>query len=317
MKYREKIILILTLTITVIGILSYSLKEYLILRKRLDNILHEEFNYNLKKLNEKDLNHISFDYRLKYFAAQREQIVTENSNRQTFFSTLGGVFVFVTAYISWANLELNKEINKTKQIAERFNKAVDLLIHTKTQAHMGGIYILGEIAEEDNSYYIPVMEMLTAYLREYTPLENISKVNLENSDFLYRANIQAVLKVFSKHSEINRDKYKHNLSKIDLQGIQIGGNWNDTDFSGANLTRTNFAFVKLKGSIFRGANLKNTIFDQAELNNVDFKGAENLTNEQLDKAKLSKDIIKPDYLQSSNSNKNIPYYQIFGRIKNN
>jgi len=63
------------------------------------------------------------------------------------------------------------EIARRAQLAERFTRAVDQLGHDKDDVRIGGIYALGQILKEQETgnYHGPIIEILTAYLREHHP----------------------------------------------------------------------------------------------------------------------------------------------------
>jgi uncharacterized protein YjbI with pentapeptide repeats len=172
----------------------------------------------LKSIDEKipfsEIKQPNYDFKkyLEYYILQKEKIIAENNIRATLLNTASGLFFIVTVYFSWRNLkisqkqlELNQKkqldeqkTNTNKQIAERFNKAVELLTHAKTHIQLGGIYVLGEIANTDENYCNPVMEMLTAYIREnvaYLPKNISAQVQSEVSAQFPRENVQAVLNI--------------------------------------------------------------------------------------------------------------------------
>jgi hypothetical protein len=63
------------------------------------------------------------------------------------------------------------EIAQRAQTAERFTKAVEQLGNESDDVRIGGIYALGQIMKEPNTegYHEPIIEILTAYLRQHHP----------------------------------------------------------------------------------------------------------------------------------------------------
>ena len=75
----------------------------------------------------------------------------------------------VTLYLTWrrANAaEWTVEVSVEGQITERFTKAVEQLGSDNTAISLGGIYALERIAKDSEKDHWPVMEVLTAYVRE-------------------------------------------------------------------------------------------------------------------------------------------------------
>jgi len=63
------------------------------------------------------------------------------------------------------------EIARRAQTADRFTKAVEQLGNESDDVRIGGIYALGQILKEPNTegYHEPIVEILTAYLRQHHP----------------------------------------------------------------------------------------------------------------------------------------------------
>jgi hypothetical protein len=100
----------------------------------------------------------------------------ENNARKTLAEVVGGAALLVGLYFTWANLQAtqetatkDRETTREGQITERFTKAIDQLGHEKLQIRLGGIYALARIAGESEKDHWPIMEVLTAYVREHAP----------------------------------------------------------------------------------------------------------------------------------------------------
>jgi hypothetical protein len=114
----------------------------------------------------------------------------ENDARATLAQILGGFAILIGLYFAWRNiaattknLELaNKnfelatkdlELTKEGQVTERFTKAIQQLGATddkgkpKLELRLGGIYALERIARDSERDHWPIMEILTAYVREH------------------------------------------------------------------------------------------------------------------------------------------------------
>jgi hypothetical protein len=60
-------------------------------------------------------------------------------------------------------------LTREGQITERFTRAIDQLGHDRTAIRLGGIYALERIARESEYDCWPIMETLTAYVRQHAP----------------------------------------------------------------------------------------------------------------------------------------------------
>src|SRR5215213_10062077 len=85
-----------------------------------------------------------------------------NEYRRTWAQILGGAALLSGIYFTWRTLQVNRE----GQITERFTRAIDQLGSEKLEIRLGGIYSLERIARESEEDHWPIMEVLTAYVRE-------------------------------------------------------------------------------------------------------------------------------------------------------
>jgi hypothetical protein len=106
----------------------------------------------------------------------KERLELENDARKSLAEIVGGAALLVGLYFTWANLQItqetatkDRETTREGQITERFTKAIDQLGNDKPQIRLGGIYALERIAKESPQDHWPIMEVLTAYIRETAP----------------------------------------------------------------------------------------------------------------------------------------------------
>jgi hypothetical protein len=91
--------------------------------------------------------------------------------RTTILQGLGGIALLGTLYFSAQTLQLNRR----GQVTERFTKAIDQLGQLgpeRLSVRLGGIYALEQIASDSRDLHWPIMEVLTAYLRENTSIDS-------------------------------------------------------------------------------------------------------------------------------------------------
>jgi uncharacterized protein YjbI with pentapeptide repeats len=206
------------------------------------------------------------------------------------------------------------ELNRRGQITDRFTRAIDQLgkVDDKGsklfEVRVGGIYALEQIARDSEQEYGPVMEILTAYVRQHAPWprqraqegtedeaaesrsEELSRgePTLEES-IAPDPDIQAIVTVLGRrthdflHGEPERiDLHNTNLSGVDLFGASLrSANLWGTNLSGTNLISAELAWAHLQGTNLSGADLS-----WANLSGADLSGA-NLEGANLEEANLS------------------------------
>jgi hypothetical protein len=108
----------------------------------------------------------------------KERFDKRNEARKTLATILGGVAFFTGGYFTWRNFSLAQEslrVSRQGQIADRFTKAIEQLGATDSDSkRLGGIYSLEAIANDSQSFHWPVMEVLSAYVRQNAP-RNLNK----------------------------------------------------------------------------------------------------------------------------------------------
>src|SRR5215207_7915079 len=102
------------------------------------------------------------------FLLDKELFEAENAARSTLALILGASGLLLGLVIVWRRFEASRELRSH----ERFAHAVEQLASeradgsTRTETRLGGIYALERLAAEFEPEYWPVMEVLTAYVRE-------------------------------------------------------------------------------------------------------------------------------------------------------
>lgn len=203
----------------------------------------------------------------------------ENSYRATLAQILGGIAVGIGIYYTWQRNNIAQE----GQITERFTRAVDQLGAVDKdgdpaiEIRLGGIYALERIANESDKDYLPIMEILTAYVKKNASIED-SKVKEQNK---IRLDIQTILTVIGRckypisDGEYSRlDMSKIFAAHVDLQEASFG----DIDFDEANFEGAFLPSSILEGTNFCRANLKNAklvacYLEQALLSKANLEGS--------------------------------------------
>lgn len=206
---------------------------------------------------------------------------------------VGGSALLFGLYFTARNLQISQE----GQITERFTRAIDQLGSDEIEIRLGGIYALERIARDSERDHWPIMEVLTAYVREHAPwrLEEgqtrgedgaeekpDEDVNAEPASTDLPApepDIQAIMTV------IGRRTYYWGQGEteiLDLRGIDLRG----ADLRKANFVRANLSEANFSGAEFRGADLRKANLVRANLSGAILWKA-NLSRAQLDGANLS------------------------------
>src|SRR2546425_4452568 len=94
---------------------------------------------------------------------RKDRIDLESKSRQTLAQIVGGAVLLVGLYFTAQTLRTTQE----GQITDRFTKAITQLGDTNLAVRLGGIYALERIAKDSASDHGSVMEVLTAFVREY------------------------------------------------------------------------------------------------------------------------------------------------------
>jgi hypothetical protein len=214
---------------------------------------------------------------------------------------LGGTALLLGLYFTWRTLQVNRE----GQITERFTRAIDQLGKIEDgkklfEIRIGGIYALERIAKESEEDYWPIMEVLTAYVRqnarrqteedkEGTEDATEAQSNMEGSRVKWvkletvetpDPDIQAITNV------LRRRKHYY------LRGEPESLDFRVTNLSGVDLSGADLREADLRGTSLYGADLTRTDLREASLTDADLREA-SLYGADLSGASLRSAIIVP------------------------
>src|SRR5215208_420585 len=245
-----------------------------------------------------------------------------NEYRRTWAQILGGAALLSGLYFTWRTLQVNHE----GQITERFTRAIDQLGKVDDKGNklfeirVGGIYALERIARESEEDYWPIMEVLTAYVRQNAPQESEltelvvgyfrqnaayesgKDLTEGGSDEEVRApdpDIQAIMTVLRRrtHSFGHGEPEPLNLSWTYLRRANLSGaDLAEAGLTGANLTRANLMEANLSGTQLKQANLSGANLGLANLG----IGGASLLGARLYGADLSGAYLRGAFLTSAN-----------------
>jgi uncharacterized protein YjbI with pentapeptide repeats len=229
----------------------------------------------------------------------------EDNFRRTIGQLLGGAAVLFGAWLAFlqfsqqqqtAQSQIKQQQQAAQQqqqqaardllISNQVSKGFEQLASDKMAMRLGGIYALEGVmgaSERPEQYRGPVLEMLCAFVREYT----IGKTVFEKPAI----DIQAALTVIGRR----KGQELPDLAKANIPGANLSGaNLTGADLDSANRNSAYLSGANLLGANLLGANLSGANLTGAKLSRVDLTGA-NLTGANLGLADLN-----GAYLSSAN-----------------
>jgi hypothetical protein len=210
----------------------------------------------------------------------------EDNFRKTITQLLGGLAVLVGAGIAYLQLKQQQRTARDLLISNQVAKGFELLGNKDkdTLLRLGGIYALEGVMNTSEQYYKPVLETLCSLVRDET--------RTKEGNAAPATEIQAALTAIGRRkrwpgvgimravsltgSRISKaDLSFANLSGAELLGVQL----QDAQLNYAHLDR---AF--LNDADMRGASMQGAILTATRLARADLRGAQGLTEGQLDQA---------------------------------
>jgi uncharacterized protein YjbI with pentapeptide repeats len=233
----------------------------------------------------------------------KELFQAENAARSTLALILGAAGLLIGLSAAWRRVEAGREARSQ----ERFGQAIEQLASERgdgsprTETRLGGIYALERIAAESEKDFWPVMEVLTAYVRENAAWERTpgrqSNASSEHQSRL-GADIQAIMGVLGRRRASfaggerrlldlrETDLHGANLSGARLEGVTLqGAHLERADATRAALSRANLREAELGSAVMSGADLEGAALARANLEGARLNGA-NLKGADLSGANL-------------------------------
>jgi hypothetical protein len=220
------------------------------------------------------------------------------------------------------NTQENLRLTREGQITERFTQAIDQLGKVEDgqklfEIRIGGIYALERIAKESEEDYWPIMEILTAYVRQNAPLPpEAGQERMEDATDYQRAmefiegksvtteapdpDIQAIMTVLRRRTRFYRhgEPERLNLIETNLSGANLSAaNLSGAILLNANLSRAILYGANLSGAVLTRADLSGADLSGADLSGADLSGARHLTQRQLGLTEGDKSTFLPPPLK--------------------
>jgi uncharacterized protein YjbI with pentapeptide repeats len=160
------------------------------------------------------------------------------------------------------------DLQRGAQLAERFTRAIDQLGRSEPEnrnVRLGGIYALEQIAGESRELHWPVMEVLTAFVREHRSPSVPTEV-------------QAALTVIGRRriaqDQAPLDLHSALLPSVDLREAHLeGAHLEGAHLEGADLRHVRLERARLGEAHLEGAKLEGARLDGADLRNAHLEPA--------------------------------------------
>jgi hypothetical protein len=233
---------------------------------------------------------------------------------------MAGLAGIVGVYFTWRNLTMTQrnmedtqkntqdQLNAAEaqlrlaqegQVTERFTKAIDQLGEAedehapRIEIRIGGIYALERIAKHYQEHspedYGPILELLTAYIRENAKWNRAEAMGptlkahqVDSFDTIWfasgvRGDIQAALDVLGRRQEKRvPEEFQQtlNLRRSNLSGANLGGaDLSRADLSQANLSQAVLVKANLSSADLSQSDLSRAALSRAALSGADLSGA--------------------------------------------
>jgi pentapeptide repeat protein len=237
----------------------------------------------------------------------------ENDARTTLIQALGGAALLIGLFFTWRNLRMTEQnsrqtldLSRKGQINDRFTKAIEQLGavdqggRKRLEVRLGGIYALEQIAKDSpDDHHWPIMEVLTAYVRENALWEEEEQPSREQRSPsetqpmqsnqvppTLAPDIQAILTVLGRRTRLfgkGEDQHLNlactALRGADLRGAHLEGAWLESAhleramLLGAHLERASLADAHLEGVVLESAHLERAWLAGAHLERAWLAGA--------------------------------------------
>lgn len=158
--------------------------------------------------------------------------------------------------------EAQVKADRERRITDSFTRAVEQLgDKDNLTARLGAIYALEDIARDSQRHHWPIMETLTAFVRERAPRGPGAGIGRPATD------VQAVLTIIGRRRrEHDPDGQRLNLRHTDLRRAElVATNLENADLSEAHLNSANLRQAHLENTVLWGTHLKGAVLAEAHL----------------------------------------------------
>lgn len=198
------------------------------------------------------------------------------------------------------------EDDRERRITESFAKAVEQLGSDKLPTRLGAIYTLERLSQESEREYWPIMETLTAFVRENAPWppRNAPTDDANDENRRPAADIQAILTVLGRRREDDRKRDAELGRRLDLRSTDLrGANLSKAHLEGAfmesvHLERASLYAAHLEKAFLFGAQLQGAFLSEADIRQVSLNKA-NLNGANLIRSRIDGAILDSARLEGA------------------
>ena len=218
-------------------------------------------------------------------------------------TVLAGVGLYLT--YRTGQEQQQQQLNTERLVTDRFAKAVEQLGNGTIDVRIGAIYSLERIAKDSPKDHWTIMEVLTAFVRNKSPLPKDWKADSIQVLPDVTTDVQSALTVI-KRREVQHDPEgklldlsKTNLSYANLTHANLrGAHLSDTHLSDTHLSSADLGSANLSGANLRGANLRDASLINANLSSANL-GFAVLRGANLGGAVLRGAVLSNAYFEKS------------------
>jgi Pentapeptide repeats (8 copies) len=204
---------------------------------------------------------------------QTNRLKLQNDARGTLLQGIAGAFLVLGAYLTWRQLQVNKE----GQVTERFTRAIDHLGHEAVDVRVGGIYALERIAKDSPYDRRTIAEVLANYIRLHSPWPPSLPGQYQPDADLAAIPVLGIRApdVHAAIVVIGRNKFfAQAVGRLQLPGVDFRRAFlSDSHLVGVNLRNSNLGGARLEWANLREANLYKTNLRKAEFLRTDLSDA--------------------------------------------
>jgi hypothetical protein len=171
---------------------------------------------------------------------------------------IGGTMVLIGAgtgaVVAYLQLSQQQQASRDLLISNQVSKGFEQLGSDKVVVRLGGIYALEGVMNTSEQYHRPVLEALSAFVRDDT--------RTQKGNGPPATDVQAALTVIGTRKAIgtgNPDLAHANIPKADMSGADLtGADLGSANLSGSNLSGADLTVADLNGANLSDANLSST-----------------------------------------------------------
>jgi hypothetical protein len=243
---------------------------------------------------------------------EKDLLGAQNAVRTAAIQALGGLAVILGTVLTARSALATIRQTREGQYTDRFSAAIGHLASDGLIETLGGIHELARVARQSRLDHWPVMEVLTAYLRENhaatgapmagdapPPVRAIAVALRERDADSERPDLGQKLDLFNVDLRKTRleqiDLRQANLADCDLGGAFLAGaKLAGASLDGADLRGAQVTGIDLRGASLVGAKAQGVVFD----GQADLRGAE-LTDLELGDGANLRDALYDDAVSTA------------------